>query len=449
VAVAEFAQVVAAARAGDEHAFGLLWRATNPGLRRYLCVVAPGRAERVAAQVWPELVRLLRRFDGTESQWRAQAFAVARRAARRADEPGMAAVARASRTLDEAVTDVALELVAALPPVEAEAVVLRAAGNLSIVQTGEVMKLGHASVRSAAQSGLARAGMFASAPAYRDRIERREPTTEPADWYRAGFGTDLGTVDSAFERLLNGQPVRPGAPRQIRLCATVVAALAGPPTQAELLGCAPAYAAFRRQFASGPRHTRRSLRLGSRAVAVAAAASIGLSGTLVAAYSGALPTRLQDVAHEWLDAPPAKGAGDRPADRPPGPSSGSTGTQPARPVVPATGRPAGRGAGRSGRAPRPGSSATSHGPTAGRPAPGLTPPGSTRTPPGSTKTPPGSSKTPPGSSKTPPGSSKTPPGRKKSASGSAKTAPGSTRSPTHPASSPRASKTRPNARQSR
>jgi RNA polymerase sigma-70 factor (ECF subfamily) len=62
--------LLAAARDGDEHAFGLLWRRTNPGLLRYLRVVAPGRAQPAGAATWGELVHVLATFRGAEAQWR-------------------------------------------------------------------------------------------------------------------------------------------------------------------------------------------------------------------------------------------------------------------------------------------------------------------------------------------------------------------------------------------
>src|SRR6266516_4113951 len=65
-----FDSVLAAARGGDEAAFAALWRDLNPGLLRYLQVVAPAWAEDVASEVWLEVTVGLGRFSGPESGFR-------------------------------------------------------------------------------------------------------------------------------------------------------------------------------------------------------------------------------------------------------------------------------------------------------------------------------------------------------------------------------------------
>ena len=89
-----FEAVLAAAAAGDEPAFGTLWRDLQPGLLRYLNTIAPGSGEDLASETWLRIVARLDRFSGDERAFRAWVFTVARhravdrwrRGARRRDE---------------------------------------------------------------------------------------------------------------------------------------------------------------------------------------------------------------------------------------------------------------------------------------------------------------------------------------------------------------------------
>jgi Sigma-70 region 2 len=75
----DFASLLAAAQAGREEAFAALWRDGNPALLRYLRVAAPGATEDVASEVWVQVIRGLTGFRGTEQDWRAWLFTIARR----------------------------------------------------------------------------------------------------------------------------------------------------------------------------------------------------------------------------------------------------------------------------------------------------------------------------------------------------------------------------------
>jgi RNA polymerase sigma-70 factor (ECF subfamily) len=77
----ELAAVLTAARSGSEAALTLLWRDANPGLLRYLRVIAPDAAEDIAAETWLQVVRGLPGFRGDQSDWRAWLFTTARRRA--------------------------------------------------------------------------------------------------------------------------------------------------------------------------------------------------------------------------------------------------------------------------------------------------------------------------------------------------------------------------------
>jgi DNA-directed RNA polymerase specialized sigma24 family protein len=53
-----------AARRGDENGFRTLYRAVQPGLLRYLRVLAPDDADDVASETWLQVSRDLNRFSG-------------------------------------------------------------------------------------------------------------------------------------------------------------------------------------------------------------------------------------------------------------------------------------------------------------------------------------------------------------------------------------------------
>ena len=428
---------MAAVRRGDAHAFALLWQRTNPGLRRYLRVVSRDRVDLVAAATWRALVPALPRFRGSEAQWRTRVFATARRESERSGgtAPVPAPVPLGRRGLDDVMTGLALDLLAGLEPSEREVLVLRTAGRLSVAQIAEITNLNHPSVRTTARNALARASILASDPVIRRRIDRAAPPLEGDVHERASLPGPMPS-ETVLEDVLAGQPAGPGAGPRTRLMAALVAALAAPPTLEEVRGAGPPYTAFRRQFATAPPHRRLTVRLGSRVAVAAGVAGIAMSGTLAAAYSGALPSQLQDVAHDWLNAPPADG-GDH---HPPAPATTSTRNGHRRGGGPtATGSAAGSRPGHAGAGPTAHPTAghnTPPGSTTSHPAPQQTPPGASSTPSAGSHTPPGSTRTPPTGTKTPPGSTKTPPkgGTTSAGATKTKTPPTSTRTRTQPRS---------------
>lgn len=167
----EFRRLLAAAQRGDEQAFSVLYRDTQPVLLRYLRVAAdPGTAEDVAAETWLTVVRGLQKFRGDEQAWRAWVVTTARRRAIDAgrlrdrhptvplepsDEPaaGPAAEAVALEALD---TAAALALVATLPPQQAEAVVLRVVAGLEPKQVAAILGCSPGAVRVSVHRGLRR-----------------------------------------------------------------------------------------------------------------------------------------------------------------------------------------------------------------------------------------------------------------------------------------------------
>jgi RNA polymerase sigma-70 factor, ECF subfamily len=141
---ADFADVLMAAQAGSEAAFSRLWRDGNPALLRYLRVMAPDVAEDVAASTWLRVVRSLVKFSGDEQAWRAWLFTIARRqvideARRRSRRPAVPlddatelppAGDAADIALEHLATRAALALVARLPAIQAEVIMLRVVAGL-------------------------------------------------------------------------------------------------------------------------------------------------------------------------------------------------------------------------------------------------------------------------------------------------------------------------------
>jgi RNA polymerase sigma-70 factor, ECF subfamily len=159
-----------AARAGQESGVAELWRALNPPILRYLRVIVGDASEDAASETWLQAAREIRGFRGDAAGFRVWLFRVARhraldelrRAGRRREDPvGLdAADDRVSwdDPADEAVerfsTRHALSMIAALPPDQAEAVMLRVVAGMDVAQTASVLGKRPGAVRIAAMRGL-------------------------------------------------------------------------------------------------------------------------------------------------------------------------------------------------------------------------------------------------------------------------------------------------------
>lgn len=167
-----FQAVLAAAQGGDEGAFSALWRDANPALLRYLRVIAPEVAEDVAADSWVHVVRGLAGFRGDENAWRAWLFTTARRRviddaryrARRPVSP-VAEIPTAATPLSPDTADLVLErlstataiaLIAELPRLQAEVILLRVLAGLDNEATARLLGRSSGAVRVAAHRGLRR-----------------------------------------------------------------------------------------------------------------------------------------------------------------------------------------------------------------------------------------------------------------------------------------------------
>jgi RNA polymerase sigma-70 factor (ECF subfamily) len=167
-----FPAVLAAAQGGGEAAFATLWRDANPALLRYLQVAAPDAAEDVAAETWVQVVRGLAGFRGDEHAWRAWLFTTARRRAlderrRRARHPAapLAEVPRhmepcsedaAVMAMENLATAAAITAISALPPLQAEVILLRVLAGLDNEAVARIVGRSPGAVRVAAHRGLRR-----------------------------------------------------------------------------------------------------------------------------------------------------------------------------------------------------------------------------------------------------------------------------------------------------
>ena len=168
---AAFGEQLRLAQAGDEEAFAALWREFQPQIRRYLWVLAPEAADDLSAETWLQVIKALRRFSGDERGFRAWLFTIARnchldwrrRSARRAEtlvpSPSTEQVApddpvRSVET--QLATEQALDLIAALPKSQAEAVMLRVVNGLDVATVARITGREPGTVRVLVHRGLKR-----------------------------------------------------------------------------------------------------------------------------------------------------------------------------------------------------------------------------------------------------------------------------------------------------
>ena len=167
-----FEETLEAAQRGDEDGFRTLFRSVQPGLLRYLGVLAGPSAEDIAADTWISVVRNLGRFTGDESGFGAWVFTIARarfrdeqrRAHRRpasvAGDQLLAVRAGGPDPADQAEeavgTAAALTLIATLPREQAEVVLLRHVVGFDVAQTAQILGKRRGAVRTASHRGLTR-----------------------------------------------------------------------------------------------------------------------------------------------------------------------------------------------------------------------------------------------------------------------------------------------------
>ncbi len=149
-----FAAALAEARAGSERGFAAVFTAFQPRLIRYLRAREPQRADDLAGETWLAVAAQIHRFEGTPGAFAAWVFTIAhhrladhrRTGARRRTQP-VASVpdehgGRSSEELglDNLSAQRAADLIArSLPHDQAEVVLLRTLGDLSVADVAAVM----------------------------------------------------------------------------------------------------------------------------------------------------------------------------------------------------------------------------------------------------------------------------------------------------------------------
>lgn len=151
----DFERTLEEARDGHGSALGELFRDLYPRILRYLRALEPGEAEDLASEAWLDVANALQKFDGDERGLRALAFTIARRRLvdlqrRRARHPavqidtqGVVEEGWVGDVEEEAMTalatEAALARVAALPPDQAEVILLRVLGGLPVADVAQIM----------------------------------------------------------------------------------------------------------------------------------------------------------------------------------------------------------------------------------------------------------------------------------------------------------------------
>jgi RNA polymerase sigma-70 factor (ECF subfamily) len=182
----EIDDAIRAAQDGDETAFRALYRHVQPRMLRFLGGLVGADAEDVASDAWLQIARDLESFHGDADMFRGWATRIARNRAidhlryvkRRpvVDLPsetmlelmGQDNTERAA--LDRLSTEKAVEMIAALPRDQAEAVLLRVVMGLDAKDAGRVLGKRPGAVRTAAHRGLRTLAR---------RLEGRDGVTKP------------------------------------------------------------------------------------------------------------------------------------------------------------------------------------------------------------------------------------------------------------------------------
>lgn len=168
----EMDEVIRRARDGDPDALAQLWRSYNHLLLRYFRGKRMRDPDDLASTVWVEVATSLGRFQGGEHDFRRWLFTIAAR--RRIDDiraikrreaqtirsrPAVPALQSPSAG-DEAdrnrSLDIALALIATLPDDQADAVLLRVIGDLSVSEVAAIMRRREGTVRVLVHRGLKR-----------------------------------------------------------------------------------------------------------------------------------------------------------------------------------------------------------------------------------------------------------------------------------------------------
>jgi RNA polymerase sigma-70 factor (ECF subfamily) len=149
-----FADALAAARRGESSALSILYREFQPPVLRYLRAREPQLADDLASETWVVVAQKIMAFDGDRSAFAAWLFTIARyrladyrRTTSRRRTQTVAKVLESTRdglteqvVLDQLSTQEAVCVIArVLSKDQAEVIMLRVLGDLSIAQVAQVM----------------------------------------------------------------------------------------------------------------------------------------------------------------------------------------------------------------------------------------------------------------------------------------------------------------------
>ena len=139
-----FETVLAAAQMGLEWPVAALCREFHPKVLRYLRAHLPDRAEDLASETWSDIASALPTFEGDETSFRRWVFAAARHRMVEAREKNGSARSTLVSEQDDGVSaerravDAALARIRALPPQQADVLLLRALGDLDVAEVAEI-----------------------------------------------------------------------------------------------------------------------------------------------------------------------------------------------------------------------------------------------------------------------------------------------------------------------
>jgi RNA polymerase sigma-70 factor (ECF subfamily) len=178
MSIEAFESVLTGAQAGAEWALTILYRDLHPRVLRYLYAREPAEAEDLASEVWLDVAAGIGRFRGDEDGFRAWVFTIARRrlldlrrrASVRRDNPVPQELLGGDRGIGDAEgealasieADVALALIATLPPDQCDVVLLRVIGDLSVADVAKILGKRPGAIRALQHRALKRLAQIVS-----------------------------------------------------------------------------------------------------------------------------------------------------------------------------------------------------------------------------------------------------------------------------------------------
>ena len=167
----EFGIALAAAQAGEEVGFAVLYREFAPGVVGFLRGRVPREAEDVASTVWLDVAQSIGRFVGDEKGFRAWLFTIVRRRmlnefrrqSRDHSEPHDPSIMPSPVSVGSPEGEVIAQLDAAealaligsvLPPLQADVVLMRVVAGLPVDEIAEVLDLAPGHIRVLSHRGL-------------------------------------------------------------------------------------------------------------------------------------------------------------------------------------------------------------------------------------------------------------------------------------------------------